>query len=91
MNVSRLLRRLVRPGAAISSFPDWRFPGSANAWRSGAVVEHRSARGPVFRLRYADASGRRVCETLGLKAEGWTQRRAEQALSERLVDVKREG
>ena len=58
--------------------------------RSGAVVEHRSARGVVFRLRYADASGRRVCETLGLGSDGWTQRTAEQALRERLVDVKRE-
>ena len=57
--------------------------------RSGSVVEQASPRGRVYRLRYADASGRRVCETLGLASEGWTQRRAEQALRERLVDVKR--
>lgn len=54
------------------------------------MIQHRSARGLVLRLRYADASGRRVCETLGLQSEGWTQRRAEQALRERLVDVKRD-
>jgi integrase len=58
--------------------------------RTGAVVEHTSGRGVVFRLRYADATGRRACETLGLASEGWTPRRAEQALRERLVDVKRD-
>jgi hypothetical protein len=58
--------------------------------RSGSVVLHESVRGVVFRLRYQDASGRRVCETLGLESEGWTTRRAEQALRERLVDVTRE-
>jgi site-specific recombinase XerD len=57
--------------------------------RSGSVVSARGARGVVWRLRYADASGRRVCETLGLESDGWTQR-AEEALRERLVDVKRD-
>lgn len=31
-----------------------------------------------------------MCETLGLESEGWTQRRAEEVLRERLVDVKRD-
>lgn len=31
-----------------------------------------------------------MCETLGLEQDGWTQRRAEEALRERLVDVKRD-
>ena len=60
------------------------------ARRTGSVVRTQSARGVVVRLRYADASGRRVCETLGLEQDGWTQRRAEEAFRERLVDVKRE-
>jgi len=60
------------------------------ARRSGSVVSGRSVRGVVWRLRYADATGRRVCETLGLEQDGWTHRKAEQALRERLVDVKRE-
>ena len=60
------------------------------ARRSGSIVRHDSVRGFVVRLRYADATGRRVCETLGLEQDGWTQRRAEEALRERLVDVKRD-
>src|SRR5262245_5452275 len=60
------------------------------ARRTGSVVEHLAARGLVYRLRYADATGRRVSETLGLASDGWTKRRAEDALRERLVDVKRE-
>ena len=58
--------------------------------RSGSVVLHTATRGVVVRLRYQDGSGRRVCETLGLEQDGWTQRRAEEALRERLVDVKRD-
>src|SRR5690349_529947 len=58
------------------------------ARRTGSVLEHRSSKGVVFRLRYADATGRRVCETLGWESDGWTSRRAEAALRERLVDVK---
>lgn len=60
------------------------------ARRMGSIVRHVSARGIVYRLRYADATGRRVCETLGHEQDGWTQRRAEEALRERRVDVKRE-
>lgn len=62
----------------------------SGARRSGAVVRDERPKGVVFRLRYADATGRRVCETLGIEADGWTDRRAEQALRERLVDVKRD-
>lgn len=42
----------------------------------------------MFRARYRDASGRRVCETL---RDVTTRREAEQRLAELLVDVRREG
>jgi integrase len=58
--------------------------------RAGSIVRHDSARGIVVRIRYADATGHRVCETLGLESEGWSLRKAEETLRERLVDVKRD-
>jgi integrase len=57
----------------------------------GQVVVYRGKRGTVYRARYRDADGRRVCETIGSEHEGWTPRRAEQRLAELLVDVRREG
>jgi integrase len=44
----------------------------------------------VWRIRYRDATGRRVLETLG-KEPAWSRKRAEQELRRRLVDVEREG
>jgi integrase len=59
--------------------------------RNGSVIRYAGKRGGVWRIRYRDADGRRVSETLGPEAKGWDRRRATEALRERLVDVKREG
>jgi integrase len=59
---------------------------------SGAgVVEYRGKRGVVWRVKYADADGKQVMETLGPEREGWTRRKAEAELRERLVKVERRG
>jgi integrase len=57
----------------------------------GQVIEYVGATGRVFRVRYRDASGRRVCETIGSEADGWTPKKARERLDELLVDVRREG
>jgi Phage integrase, N-terminal SAM-like domain len=58
---------------------------------SGSVIRYPGKRGVTWSIRYRDADGRRVAETLGREADGWDKRRATDALRERLVDVKREG
>ena len=59
---------------------------------SGAcVVRYAGKRGVVWRIKYADAEGRQVMETLGPEREGWTERKAEAELRERLVRVERRG
>jgi integrase len=45
----------------------------------------------VFRIKYDDADGRQVMETLGPERDGWTRRKAEAELRERLVKVERRG
>jgi integrase len=56
----------------------------------GRVWRYEGPRGVVWRVRYRDASGRRVLETLGREPE-WSRSRAEKELRRRLVDVEREG
>lgn len=56
----------------------------------GSVWCYQGARGTVWRIRYRDATGRRVLETLG-KEPAWDQTRAERELRRRLVDVERDG
>jgi integrase len=66
---------------------------SSNGNRSpkwGRVWRYEGPRGVVWRVRYRDASGRRVLETLGREPE-WSRSRAEKELRRRLVDVEREG
>jgi integrase len=58
--------------------------------RWGRVWRYEGKRGVVWRIRYRDASGRRVLETLG-KEPAWNRPRAERELRRRLVDVEREG
>jgi integrase len=59
---------------------------------SGAgVIEYRGKRGVVFRIKYSDADGRQVMETLGPAREGWTRRKAEAELRDRLVKVQKNG
>jgi integrase len=56
-----------------------------------AVLRVEGVRGVVFRIKYRDASGRQVQETLGREANGWTDAKARAELDARLVDVRREG
>src|SRR5439155_18807237 len=59
--------------------------------RIGSVIVYSGRRGKTFGIRYRDADGRRVSETLGSELEGWDRKRAEEALDGRRVDVRREG
>jgi integrase len=56
-----------------------------------AVIRYDGKRGVVWRIKYADSDGRQVMETLGPEREGWTERKAEAELRERLVKVERRG
>jgi integrase len=58
---------------------------------SGCVVEYKGKRGKVFRIKYADASGKQVMETLGREADGWSKKQAKEVLGDRLSDVRRKG
>ena len=57
---------------------------------AGGVVRYAGRRGVTWKVRSLDADGHRVQETLGREEEGWTARRAEEELRERLVAVKRD-
>lgn len=57
--------------------------------RGSAVVRYSGKRGVVWRIKYADADGRQVMETIGSEREGVTRRIAEAELRERLVRVDR--
>src|SRR5262249_53364571 len=59
--------------------------------RGSAVIRYHGKRGDVFRIKYADADGKQVMETLGPELEGWTQAKADAELRERLVRVERQG
>jgi integrase len=54
---------------------------------SGSIIEYRGKRGLVFRVKYADASGRQVMETVGAERDGFTRKDAEAELRERIVRV----
>ena len=57
---------------------------------SGAgVIEYHGKRGKVFRIKYRDADGRQVMETVGRERDGFTRKRADAELRERLVRVER--
>jgi integrase len=60
--------------------------------RHGAcVLRVEGKRGVVIKIKYRDANGRQVKETLGREADGWTDKKAEAELEARLVDVRRDG
>ena len=61
--------------------------GSGN-W--GRVWRYEGKRGVSWRIRYSDAGGKRVLETLGREPE-WNRKRAESELRARLVAVERQG
>jgi integrase len=56
-----------------------------------AVIEYNGKRSKVWRVKYRDAAGVQVQETLGRASDGWTKRKAEAALRHRLADVERDG
>jgi integrase len=64
--------------------------GSRAEPKWGRVWRYQGTRGVVWRIRYRDASGRRILETLG-KEPHWTRKKAEAELRRRLVDVERDG
>ena len=55
------------------------------------VYVYDGKRGRVYRVKSIDADGRHVMETLGRESDGWTRRKAEAELHERLVRVERRG
>jgi integrase len=57
--------------------------------RGAAVIEYEGKRGVVWRIKYADADGRQVKETIGAERDGITRKHAEAELRERLVRVER--
>ncbi len=56
-----------------------------------AVIRYEGKRGVVWRVKYRDADGRQVKETLGRAADGWTKRKSESELRARLVAVEKDG
>jgi integrase len=54
----------------------------------GRIWRYEGKRGVRWRIRYTDAAGRRVLETLGREPE-WNRKRAEAELRARLVEVER--
>jgi integrase len=59
--------------------------------RGAAVIAYRGKRGVVWRIKYADADGRQVQETVGAERDGVTRKQAEAELRERLVRVEKQG
>jgi integrase/recombinase XerC len=55
------------------------------------VVRYEGKRGIVWRIKFRDASGRQVMETLGAERDGWTRRKAEAELRERIVRAEKRG
>ena len=59
--------------------------------RGAALIPYHGKRGTVWRIKYADAEGRQVMETVGAERDGVTRKQAEAELRERLVRVDRKG
>ena len=59
--------------------------------RGAAVIRYKGKRGTVWRVKYLDADGRQVQETIGAERDGVTRKQAEAELRERLVRVDRKG
>jgi integrase len=54
--------------------------------RGASVVRYEGKRGPVWRIRYRDAAGKQVQETLGPEPP-WTEQKAQRELGQRLAAV----
>jgi integrase len=57
--------------------------------RGACVIEYRGTKGIVYRVKFEDADGRQVQETIGAERDGVTRKQAEAELRERLVRVDR--
>jgi integrase len=64
-------------------------PGKRGRGSGAGVIRYDGKRGVVWRIKYLDAAGKQVMETLGPEREGWTEKKAEAELRERLVRVER--
>jgi integrase len=57
---------------------------------SGAcVIPYEGKRGVVWRIKYRDADGHQVQETVGAEREGWSRQKAERELGKRLDAVEK--
>ena len=56
-----------------------------------AVIRYEGKRGVTWRIKYRDATGEQVMETVGAERDGITEKKAEAELRERLVRVERRG
>jgi integrase len=59
--------------------------------RGSGVIAYHGKKGTVWRIKYADAEGKQVQETVGAERDGVTRKQAEAELRERLVRVERKG
>src|SRR6266540_2643164 len=57
--------------------------------RGAAVIPYHGKRGTTWRIKYADASGKQVMQTIGAERDGVTEKLAQEALADRLSDVRR--
>jgi integrase len=55
----------------------------------GHVHRYEGKRGVVWRIKYRDASGKQVMETVGAERDGVTEKQAREQLADRLSDVRR--
>src|SRR4051794_40116497 len=59
---------------------------------SGAcVIKYEGVRGVVWKVKYRDADGVQVKETIGRESDGVTRKQAEAVLRDRLVRVEQKG
>jgi integrase len=58
---------------------------------SGSVIRYRGKHGVVFRIKYRDATGVQVMETVGAERDGMNEKNAREVLADRLSDVRRKG
>ena len=56
---------------------------------SACAIRYAGKRGVVWRIKWADADGKQVQETIGAERDGVTRKQAEAELRERLVRVER--
>jgi integrase len=59
--------------------------------RNSGVIRYAGKRGVVWRIKYVDANGTQIQETLGREADGWTRKKAKAELRERIVRVEKKG